>query len=122
MIQLFKSLNIALIAALLTPFALSAQNEDFTRKGKDFSGDPSEKRARIQQMDANRDGVISRDEAEMAGNPERTQRMFDHLDSDGDGNLTREEMRAGRERFAGQGGRGPGGPKAPGESCPHCQK
>ncbi|NCG08250.1 MAG: hypothetical protein GWO81_01565 [Verrucomicrobia bacterium] len=118
--KLSKTLSAALIAACLSPLALSAQSEDFTRKDK--GGDPAERRARIQQMDANQDGIISREEAEMGGNPERVQRMFDHLDSDGDGNITRQEMQAGRERFTGQGEqRGLGGKKSSGPACSSCQ-
>ena len=110
----------ALIAACLSPLALSAEAQDFERKTK--GGDPSERRTRIQQMDANHDGIISRDEAEMAGNPARAQRMFDHLDTDGDGNITRDEMRVARERFAQEGGQGgPRAKKSEGASCPTCQ-
>lgn len=119
--KLSKTLSAALIAACLSPFALTAQSEDFTRKGGK-GGDPAERRARIQQMDANQDGIISREEAEMGGNPERAQRLFDHLDSDGDGNITRAEMQAGRERFTGQvEQRGPGGKKSSGPACSSCQ-
>jgi hypothetical protein len=73
-------------------------------------------------MDANGDGIISRDEAENSSNPERAQRMFDHLDSDGDGLITESERRAAREQFMGQGGKGPGGKKDRDSSCSSCQK
>jgi Ca2+-binding EF-hand superfamily protein len=119
--KLSKTLIAAMIAACHSPLALAAQSEDFARKsGK--GGDPAERRARIQQMDANGDGVISRDEAESSGNPERAQRMFDHLDSDGDGNITREEMRAGGKRFSEQAGqKGPSGKKGGRPTCSSCQ-
>ena len=119
--KLSKTLSAALIAACLSPLALTAQSEDFTRKGGK-GGDPAERRARIQQMDANQDGIISRAEAENSGNPERAQRLFDHLDSNGDGNITREEMQAGRKRMSEEGGKkGPGGKKGGSVSCPSCQ-
>jgi hypothetical protein len=120
--KLSKTLSAALIAACLSPLALTAQSEDFTRKGGK-GGDPAERRARIQQMDANQDGIISRVEAENSGNPERAQRLFDHLDSNGDGTISREEMQAGRERFAEQGSqKGPGGKKGGRPTCSSCSE
>ncbi|CAI8266898.1 MAG: Uncharacterised protein [Opitutia bacterium UBA7350] len=116
--KLSKLTSLSLIVVCLSPFALLAEGQDFDRKEK--GGDPSERQARIQKMDANGDGVISREEAEVAGNAERAQRMFDHLDGDGDGNITRDEMRAGRERFAGKGG--PRSKQSEDGHCPSCQK
>lgn len=121
--KLSKTLGAALLAATLVPLALTAQSEDFTRKGKKGQGDPAQRIAKMQQLDANGDGIITRDEAENGGNPERAQRMFDHLDADGDGQITAEERRAARERFSGgQGPKGPGAKKGGGSSCSACGK
>lgn len=119
--KLSKLLSAALLAATLIPFALNAQSEDLTRKGKKGQGDQAQRIAKMQQLDANRDGIITRDEAENSGNPDRAQRMFDHLDADGDGQITVEERRAARERFSsGQGPKGPGAKKGGGPACSAC--
>ena len=121
--KLSKTFLTAILAATLVPLALSAQNKEGSRQGKGPGGDPAERRAKMQQLDANGDGIITRDEAETAGNPERAQRMFDHLDSDGDGQITAEERRAARERFSGGKGRkGSAGQKGGGSDCSACSK
>lgn len=56
----------------------------------------------FEDLDANNDGKISRDEFR---GPER---MFDRIDADGDGALTSEEFQAVRQRFEGGGGFGMG--------------
>ncbi len=119
--KLSKTLGAALLAATLVPLALTAQSEDSSRKGKKGGGKHAQHIAKMQQIDANGDGIITLDEAEMAGSPERAQRMFDHLDADGDGQITAEERRAARERFSGgQGPKGPGAKKSGGSGCSAC--
>lgn len=119
--KLSKTLSAALLAATLVPLTLTAQSEDFTRKGKQGGGNHAQRIAKMQQMDANRDGIITREEAENSGNPERVQRIFDHLDADGDGQITAMERRAARERFSGGDGRkGPSGKKGGGSGCSSC--
>ncbi len=120
--KLSKLLSAALLAATLVPLALTAQSEDSSRKGKKGGGNHAQHIAKMQQMDANGDGIITRDEAENGGNPDRAQRMFDHLDADGDGQITAEERRAARERFSGgEGRKSPGGKKS-GSACSSCGK
>ena len=75
--KLSKTLSAVLLAATLVPLALSAQSEDSSRKGKKGVGKHAQHLAKMQQLDANGDGIITRDEAENGGNPDRAQRMFD---------------------------------------------
>lgn len=65
---------------------------------------PTELPPMFQQMDANGDGALAREEV-----PERMAGMFDRMDADGDGRITAAEMQAARGRFgAGAPGRGRG--------------
>lgn len=111
------------IGTCLLPFTLAAQSEEGARTKKGPGGGSSEnRRAHMQKIDANGDGIITRDEASLAGNPERAERMFDHLDRDGDGAITPEERQAARENFAkGAGKPGKKSKGGSGASCPSCQ-
>ena len=58
----------------------------------------------IGQFDANKDGLLQKDEA-----PEQLSRFFDRLDTNSDGAISKEEAAAASKRF-GQGRRGQNGP------------
>lgn len=63
--------------------------------------------ARFAQLDENRDGQVTPEEARAARERRRAEmadRMFARLDTDGNGSITREELREGRGRRGG----GPG--------------
>jgi Ca2+-binding EF-hand superfamily protein len=76
-------------------------------------GDPAERVNRMFEMDADKDGKISKEEG-----GERMERFFGFMDGDKDGFLTREEVESAMSRFGGgrggnRGGRGGGqAPKA----------
>jgi len=78
-----------LIALLLTvsAFAQNPQDPQSVRRQKGLH-----RGKKIRQMDANNDGVISRDE--WKGRPKR----FNRLDANHDGMITKEELRARRHK------------------------
>lgn len=71
---------------------------------------------RFAELDADRDGRITPEEARARREQRRTQMadgMFDHLDLDHNGSISRDEMSQARERrqaMRGERGPGPGGP------------
>ena len=67
----------------------------------------------MEAMDANKDGVITRDE--FLSHPSQ---MFDHLDANHDGRLTKEELAAAHEQMRVCIHQGPGGAAAKDAPCP----
>ena len=65
--KLSKTFLTALLAATLVPLAISAQNKEGSRQGKGPGGDPAERRAKLQQLDANGDGIFKGVLGEFAG-------------------------------------------------------
>ncbi len=72
---------------------------------------------RFNQMDANRDGRVTREERRASAERRRAEmadRMFDRIDANDDGSISREEMREGRMRRGGRRGIRMAGPGDPG--------
>lgn len=97
---------------LISGAALAAESAKPERPAPD----PQQRQQRVEQMkarwsraDTNKDGQLSREEAQQ-GMPKLAQH-FDKLDANGDGQLTPEELRAAhqaRKRDRPQGGQPPG--------------
>lgn len=87
------------LAALLAAGACSAAQPTDAQR----SQMREQLRARVQAADTDRDGAISRAEAQ-AGLPRLAER-FDDLDADGDGRLTRAEMQSLAAALRDRGGR-----------------
>jgi hypothetical protein len=94
------SLALAVATAFAVPAAAQSAGSDTTlpaRAGTGASralpprGTPLERHGRFDELDANHDGHVSRDEARDA---EALQTRFSELDRDNDGKLTREEYDA----------------------------
>jgi len=67
---------------------------------------PEQVEASFKQMDANKDGSISKDEWTAAG---RREQGFARFDANTDGKITLDEMKTAAASFAAGGGGGPGG-------------
>lgn len=112
-----KSIKILLAGATLLAGAGVAVAQQPGARGPmaDVTRDQAVARAeqRFQQLDANRDGRVTADEARQvrqAGRAERQGRLFDRLDANRDGSLSREEFAArGQMRGERGAGRGMGG-------------
>ena len=78
--------------------------------GRGGMGDPSERINRMMEMDADKDGKISKEEG-----GDRMSRFFDYVDSDSDGYLTKKEIEESMKRWQGGGGGGRGGRGGGGE-------
>ena len=94
--------TIALVTALFaTALALPAISfAQATRVGSDIVGAPGSKprasaNARINKLDTNQDGMISR--AEAAGNPKLV-KAFNRIDANKDEQLSRDELMAFKEK------------------------
>jgi len=75
---------------------------------------PAHRHPPLKLFDTNEDGEISKAEF-MAGMAKLAQKRFDRIDANDDGVLTKDELRAARHRQRPQGGPGggPGGGKGP---------
>lgn len=71
--------------------------------------DGANRKARVDQLDTNKDGLISRDEAAKAP---RLSKAFDAIDSNKDGKLSREELAAFRRAQQKDGKQAPAQPGA----------
>lgn len=76
-------------------------------------GDPADRINRMFEMDADKDGKISKEEG-----GERMERFFGFMDGDSDGFLTREEVEGAMSRFRGGGGGGGRGGRGGGGNAP----
>ncbi|MEQ8294227.1 MAG: EF-hand domain-containing protein [Roseovarius sp.] len=83
---LMASLSAAILAAAATQGLAASDDSDKGHHGK---------RPSFEELDANGDGVVSREEMQA-----RMQARFDEADADGDGRITREEMSARMEARA----------------------
>ena len=71
-------------------------------EGRQGRGGPQMDPAKlIERLDANKDGMISVDEA-----PERMKKSFDRLDADSSGTITADELKNGMEKMRQRGGKG----------------
>jgi len=114
-----KMMNRWWVAAVLgmAPAVAAAQGPD---RGAPTPGGAAALLERFKQLDANKDGKITKDEVK----DERLLRMFERLAADKNGEVTLEEVRKVAAQMealqggGGRGGRGEGGPEGRGERGP----
>lgn len=91
-----KLMNIALLCLGFASAAVMAAESGVQQRPRPPQADPQQHaeqwKARWDQVDANHDGMLSREEMEQ-GMP-RLAKHFDQLDRNGDGEVTPEELRA----------------------------
>lgn len=88
-----KALLLTALAAVLIPAAYIEAKPGKGGPQQQRRGGPGEA---LKKMDTNKDGELTRDEAE-AASQERINKLFEHLDADGDDVITQEEIQAARE-------------------------
>ena len=91
-----KRLSLLTTCVIVLSTSIYVFSQDPQRQPEPRRRGGSDGEKRMKRMDANNDGVISRNE--WKGKPE----VFDKIDKNGDGSLTREELGSAERRQAGR--------------------